>query len=146
MFSSLKPKLDIGLFVDFAEFPWIPQFLHDVIIKLFCRSKQNNFMIISCKNGYKTGKFSKINKQSDVKFWLNWIEFGAVSYVLSCKEVSFSRENFSGTGCILDTIQDFLCKLDMKPHMHLVEISIFSLNHVVTRPIKIIKDLCKAST
>ena len=36
MFSSLKPKLDIGLFVDLAEFPWIPQFLHDVIIKLFC--------------------------------------------------------------------------------------------------------------
>ena len=46
----------------------------------------------------------------------------------------------------IDTIQDFLCKLGMKPHMHLVEISIFSLNHVITRPIKIIKDLCKAST
>ena len=46
----------------------------------------------------------------------------------------------------VDTIQDFLCKLGMKPHMHLVEISIFSLNHVITRPIKIIKDLCKAST
>ena len=46
----------------------------------------------------------------------------------------------------VDTIQDFLCKLGMKPHMHLVEISIFSLNHVITRPIKIIKDLRKAST
>ena len=29
----------------------------------------------------------------------------------------------------LDTIQDFLCKLGMKPHMHLLEISIFSLNN-----------------
>ena len=47
---------------------------------------------------------------------------------------------------VIDTIQDFLCKLGMKPHMHLVEISIFSLNHVITRPAKIIKDVCKAST
>ena len=46
----------------------------------------------------------------------------------------------------LDTIQDFLCNLGMKPHMHLVEISIFSLNHVIIRPTKIIKDLRKAST
>ena len=46
----------------------------------------------------------------------------------------------------LDTIQDFLFKLDMKPHMHLVEISIFSLNHVIVRPTKIIKDLHEAST
>ena len=46
----------------------------------------------------------------------------------------------------LDTIQDFLCNLGMKPHMYLVEISIFSLNHVIVRPTKIIKDLRKAST
>ena len=45
--------------------------------------------------------------------------------------------------CIVDTIQDFLCYLGMKPFMHLVEISIFSLNHVIVRPTKIIKDLCK---
>ena len=47
--------------------------------------------------------------------------------------------------CILDTIQDFLRKLGMKPQMHLVEISIFSLNHVIVRPTKIIKDLREAS-
>ena len=47
---------------------------------------------------------------------------------------------------VLDTIQDFLFKLGMKARMHLVEISIFSLNHVIVRPTKIIKDLCKAST
>ena len=46
---------------------------------------------------------------------------------------------------ILDTIQDFLCKLGMNPHMHLVEISIFSLYHVIARPTKVIKDLRKAS-
>ena len=46
----------------------------------------------------------------------------------------------------LETIQDFLCTLGMKPHMHLVEITFFSLNHVIARPTKIIKDLRKAST
>ena len=51
----------------------------------------------------------------------------------------------SSKACPLDTIQDFLCKLGMKPHMHLLIISIFSLNHAIVRPTKIIKDLCKAS-
>ena len=32
----------------------------------------------------KTGKYRSQNKQSDVKFWLNRIKFGAVSYSLSC--------------------------------------------------------------
>ena len=32
---SSKPKLDIGLFVEFCVFPCFYQFLHDVIIK-FC--------------------------------------------------------------------------------------------------------------
>ena len=48
--------------------------------------------------------------------------------------------------CTLDTIQDFLFKLGMKPQMHPVEIGIFLLNHVITRPTKIIKDAGKAST
>ena len=47
---QLNPKLDIGLFVDLAEFTCFYQFLHDVIIKLFCFDLQNNFMITSCKN------------------------------------------------------------------------------------------------
>ena len=46
---------------------------------------------------------------------------------------------------ILDNIEDFFGNLGMKQHMHLVEISIFSLNLVIVRPTKIIKDLCKAS-
>ena len=46
----------------------------------------------------------------------------------------------------LETVQDFLYELCMKPHVHLVEISIFSLNHVIVRPTKIIKDTRKAST
>ena len=37
----------------------------------------------------KTGKFSKIYKQSDVKFWFNWIRFGADLYWLSCTTICF---------------------------------------------------------
>ena len=52
----MKPKLDIGLFVDLAEFPsFAPD---DVIIKLFCRSKQNNFMSNFMQEVVNTGKFS----------------------------------------------------------------------------------------
>ena len=49
IFFSIKPKLDVGLFVDLAEFTCFYQFLHDVIIELFCFDLQNNFMITSCK-------------------------------------------------------------------------------------------------
>ena len=37
----------------------------------------------------------------------------------------------------LDTVQDFLILLGIKPHMHLMEIGIFSLYHVIVKPTKI---------
>ena len=37
----------------------------------------------------------------------------------------------------LDTVQDFLIKLGIKPHMHLWKINILSLNNVIVRPTKI---------
>ena len=39
--------------------------------------------------------------------------------------------------CVVESVQDFLIKLDMKPRMHLVEISIFSLNKDLVRLTKI---------
>ena len=43
--------------------------------------------------------------------------------------------------CILESVQDFLIKLDMKPCMHLVEIRFFfSLNNFVVRPTKIMNN------
>ena len=36
-----------------------------------------------------------------------------------------------------ETVQDFLIKLGIKPLMHLLEISTFSLYHVIVRPTKI---------
>ena len=41
----------------------------------------------------------------------------------------------------LECVQDFLIKLDMKPCMHLVEMSFFSLNHVIIRLTKIMSNL-----
>ena len=38
--------------------------------------------------------------------------------------------------CILDTFQDFLIAEHMKSHMHILKISISSLNHVIVRPTK----------
>ena len=37
----------------------------------------------------------------------------------------------------LETVTEFLIKLGIKPRMHLLEISIFSLNDVIVRPTKI---------
>ena len=37
----------------------------------------------------------------------------------------------------LETVQDFLIKLDIKPLMHLLKIGIFSLNNVIIRLTKI---------
>ena len=37
----------------------------------------------------------------------------------------------------IDTVQDCLVKLGIKPYMHLWEMSIFSLNNVLVRPTKL---------
>ena len=67
-----KPKFDIGWFVDFCIFNSFYRFLHDVLIKIFCRSKQELV---------KTGRCTEINKQSHVKFWLNWRKYRTVSHI-----------------------------------------------------------------
>jgi hypothetical protein len=53
-------------------------------IVLFWSAEQLYNHII--QNLVKTGINTEINKQSNVKFWLHWIKYGAVSYSLSCKK------------------------------------------------------------
>ena len=43
----------------------------------------------------------------------------------------------------VETVQDFLIKLDIKPLMHLFEISIFSLNNDLVRLTKVMNNLVK---
>ena len=45
--------------------------------------------------------------------------------------------------CTIESIQDFLIMLDMKPLMHPLEISTFSLNKVIVRPTKIMNRVNK---
>ena len=44
---------------------------------------------------------------------------------------------------MLESVQDFLIKLDIKPLMHLLEISIFSLKYDLVRLTKIMNNLVK---
>ena len=76
-FSSYKPKLDIRLFVDFCVFPCSYLFWAENCFVLI-------FKTIFCSKQVRTGRNTKINKQSEVKFWLNWIKCGSVSYSFSC--------------------------------------------------------------
>ena len=84
--SLIKPKLDMGLFVDFCVFTCFYQFLHDVLIKLFCLDLQNN-------------------KQSHVKFWLNWRKYRTVSYSFSCTYTIIFIKRFLFNFCLIHVIR-----------------------------------------
>ena len=53
------------------------------------------------------------------------------------------RAIYVRTPSALENVQDFLIKLGIKPGMHTLETSIFSLNHVIVRPTKIMNNLLK---
>ena len=53
-----------------------PPNLHELNLNMFWTSEQNNFRFSSCKFGEK----HRNNKQSHVKFWLNWIKHGAIPF------------------------------------------------------------------
>ena len=55
----------------------------------------------------------------------------------------FSNSSRLGGTSGLETVHDFLIKLDIKPLMHLLEISIFSLNNDLVRLTKIMNNLVK---
>ena len=48
--------------------------------------------------------------------------------------------------CVLDTVQDFLIKLGIKQRLHILKISIFSLNHVIVNLPKLWTNVCKICT
>ena len=55
---------------------------------------------------------------------------------------NFMTEGYSSVSGI-ETVQDFLIKLDIKPLMHLLEIRIFSLKNDLVRLTKIMNNLVK---
>ena len=84
-FYLIKPKLDMGLFSDFCViYLFLPVFAwcaHKIVLLWSAEQFYEHIM----QKPVKPGKYTEINKQSDVKFWLNCIKFGAVLYLLSCK-------------------------------------------------------------
>ena len=73
---------------------------------------------------------------------------GTVYIYVYIRTVSSQLLLCSGT-FVLDTVQDFLIELGIKPRLHILKISIFSLNHVTVRPIKIMNNhlkVCKICT
>ena len=50
---------------------------------------------------------------------------------------------FRASTASLDTVQDFLIKFGIKPRLHILKISIFSLNRVIVRPTKTMNNLLK---
>ena len=60
-----------NLTCDFCWFLCFPLNLPELNLELFWASEQNNF-----RHGL--GENTEINKQSHVKFWLNWKKYGAV--------------------------------------------------------------------
>ena len=57
--------------------------------------------------------------------------------------ILFSHSYYVVKAYSVDTVQDFLIKLGIKPRLHILKISIFSLNHVIVRPTKIMNNLLK---
>ena len=55
--------------------------------------------------------------------------------------ISFTAMATTAVTWVIESFQDFMIELDMKPHIHVVEISIFSLNNVTVRLTKIVNNL-----
>ena len=110
-FYSIKPKLDIGLFVDFCVFTCFYQFLHEVIIKLFLFWSAEQFCDHLMQKLVKAGKNTEINKQYNVNFLLNsvnWIKLGAVSYLLSCNQLVLTKHKvfLAGFKVVITVVQN----------------------------------------
>ena len=129
---------------------YIPQYHHSINANFIARPNYGQARI----------PFSNVIK-SNQRFEWNKIHFKAKSFaIIATRSVPNHKLSFLLHTYFLkikylsrllleyqiDTVQDFLIKLGIKTHMHILEISIVSLNHVIVRPTKIIKDLCKATT
>ena len=68
MMYSMKPKLDMRLFVDSCVFTCFYKFLHDVVIKLLSAAKTKQFHDHIVQKLIKTSKYTEINKPPYIKF------------------------------------------------------------------------------
>ena len=81
IFSSIKPKMTSDSLFTFVFFPFLSEFT------CFVPKIVLNIKTIFCKKQVHSGKIgenTKVNKQLVAMFWLNWRNYGSVSYPLSC--------------------------------------------------------------
>ena len=64
----------------------------------------------------------------------DWIQENAH---FCCQNDLWDREKTDCKACGLNTVQDFLCEFGMKPHLHLLKISVVSLYNVIVKLTKI---------
>ena len=62
--------------------------------KIVLQIKKKQFYDHIMQKLVKTGKYTEINKQSNVKFWLNGKKYGIISYSLSCTFLSMEESIF----------------------------------------------------
>ena len=84
------------------------------------------------------GESIMVNYADSIHVILLWLISGNVIFLFSTIP-SCSQ----GPLAIEDVVKDFLFELGIKPHMHLVKISIFSINNVTVRLTKIMNNLFK---
>ena len=77
-------------------------------------------------NFYKFYNFAKAKIWQPFLFWFSCLGLYKL-WTWNCSASSVNQ------ACGLESVQDFLIKLGIKPLMHLLEISTFSLNNVIVR-------------
>jgi hypothetical protein len=83
---------------------------------------------------------SSLNQMDEMKAFKDERKNKFIPALTLCQQ-SFPK----GLASKVETVQDFLIKLGIKPRisMHVLEMCIFSLNHVIVRPTKIMNNLLK---
>ena len=88
------------------------QFLHDVIIilNIVLQIKTKQFYDHILQKLVKTGKNTKINKQSDVKFWLKWnLELSHIYQAVMVKSTVEILQNFMAFSKCMNFTVKYVC-------------------------------------
>ena len=81
---------------------------------------------------------SSLNQMDEMKAFKDERKNKFIPALTLCQQ-SFPK----GLGSKVETVQDFLIKLGIKPRMHVLEMCIFSLNNDILRLTKIMNNLVK---
>ena len=76
--------------------------------------------------------------------WHSTINVEKGYFIILCElAMAITQAQWNIWGQWVETVQDFLIKLGIKPRLHILKIGIFSLNYVIVRPTKIMNNLLK---